>query len=135
MPNQFSREKRLFYIHIPLALILLFFACTQLRRDEEFDGSEDGDDEALVGGGSAAVRSRAHRLPGVRSGEFADERLQVTLVRATCVAMSPTARTFVAAATDGIQVYTLDETTHFDPFDLDLSITPDEAEKLTAYVL
>ena len=37
---------------------------------------------------------------------------------------APTGRQFAAATTEGLLLYTLDDTTLFDPFELDESVTP-----------
>ncbi len=40
------------------------------------------------------------------------------------VAFSPTGRAFCAASTEGLLVYSLDAAVKFDPFDLDVDVTP-----------
>jgi periodic tryptophan protein 2 len=40
------------------------------------------------------------------------------------VAFSPTGRAFCAASTEGLLIYSLDTTFQFDPFDLDITVTP-----------
>lgn len=45
--------------------------------------------------------------------------------RVAAVSFSPTGRAWAAATTEGIIIYSLDETLFFDPFDLDIEITPD----------
>jgi periodic tryptophan protein 2 len=41
-----------------------------------------------------------------------------------CVQFSPTGRAWAAASTEGLLIYSLDETVTFDPFDLTLDLTP-----------
>ncbi|EEH05332.1 periodic tryptophan protein [Histoplasma capsulatum G186AR] len=65
------------------------------------------------------------RLPGTRRGGDAGARTTRPEVRVTSVAFSPTGQSFCASSTEGLLVYSLDTTFVFDPFDLDLSITPD----------
>jgi periodic tryptophan protein 2 len=63
-------------------------------------------------------------LPGVQSGE----RSALTKkpeARTSCVRLSPTGRAWAAASTQGLLIYSTDETIHFDPFDLDMDITPE----------
>jgi len=45
-------------------------------------------------------------------------------VRVTGVSFAPTGRSFCAASTEGLLIYSLDTTPLFDPFDLDVSVTP-----------
>jgi periodic tryptophan protein 2 len=52
-------------------------------------------------------------------------------VRVTGVAFSPTGRAFCAASTEGLLIYSLDTTHLFDPYDLDVTVTPAS----TLYVL
>jgi periodic tryptophan protein 2 len=45
-------------------------------------------------------------------------------VRVTGVAFAPTGRSFCAASTEGLLIYSLDTIPLFDPIDLDLAVTP-----------
>jgi periodic tryptophan protein 2 len=63
-------------------------------------------------------------LPGTKRGD-AGARTTLPEIRVTAAAFSPTGRSFCAASTEGLLVYSLDTTFVFDPFDLDISITPD----------
>ncbi len=70
-------------------------------------------------------------LPGSGRGDFSSRRTRPA-VRVTAVAFSPTGRAFCAASTEGLLVYSLDSTLQFDPFDLDMDVTPASAlEALT----
>ncbi|KAI4097418.1 MAG: hypothetical protein LQ339_006736 [Xanthoria mediterranea] len=62
-------------------------------------------------------------LPGSGRGDFSSRRTRPA-VRVTAVAFSPTGRAFCAASTEGLLVYSLDSTLQFDPFDLDMDVTP-----------
>ncbi|MCJ1286074.1 hypothetical protein MMC26_005416 [Xylographa opegraphella] len=62
-------------------------------------------------------------LPGASRGDLSVRRTRPQ-VRVTALAFSPTARSFCAASTEGLLIYSLDNILQFDPFDLDLSITP-----------
>lgn len=61
-------------------------------------------------------------LPGARRGEGA--RKTRPEVRVPDVAFSPTGRAFCAATTEGLLIYSLDNVFQFDPFDLDITVTP-----------
>ncbi|KAF1833960.1 periodic tryptophan protein 2 [Decorospora gaudefroyi] len=61
-------------------------------------------------------------LPGAQKGIGA--RRTRPEVRVPAVAFSPTGRAFCAASTEGLLIYSLDNTFQFDPFDLDITVTP-----------
>ena len=62
-------------------------------------------------------------LPGATRGDLSTRKTRPE-VRVPAVAFSPTGRAFCAASTEGLLVYSLDTALQFDPFDLDLDITP-----------
>jgi periodic tryptophan protein 2 len=81
------------------------------------------------------------RLPGAQRGD-ASERQRRIEVRVPAVAFSPQGRAFCAASTEGLLVYALDRGVLFDPFDLDVDVTPEttllklkQGEYLTALVM
>ncbi|RMZ84087.1 hypothetical protein DV737_g1257, partial [Chaetothyriales sp. CBS 132003] len=65
-------------------------------------------------------------LPGVKRGKDATSRTIRPQVRVTSVRFAPTGRSFCAASTEGLLIYSLDNTAteDFDPFDLDIDVTP-----------
>ena len=63
-------------------------------------------------------------LPGSKRGDVGVRKLRPE-VRVTSVAFSPSGRNFCAATTEGLLVYGLDEGKRFDPFDLDVTVTPE----------
>eukprot|EP00960_Hanusia_phi_P025797 745887-Hanusia_phi.AAC.1 len=63
-------------------------------------------------------------LPGARRGQLSSSRKTAKAIRSTCLRFSPTGRAWAAATTEGLLIYSLDETSSFDPLDLDLDITP-----------
>ncbi|KAK5281565.1 U3 snoRNP protein [Exophiala xenobiotica] len=85
-------------------------------------------------------------LPGVKRGKDATARTLRTEVRVTGIEFAPTGRSFCAASTEGLLIYSLDNTgmEDFDPFDLDIDVTPQniraileqpEPERLKALVM
>ena len=62
-------------------------------------------------------------LPGSSRGDLSRRKARPE-VRVTAVGFSPTGRAFCAASTEGLLVYSLDHALQFDPFDLDITITP-----------
>ncbi|KAI8141777.1 WD40 repeat-like protein [Fennellomyces sp. T-0311] len=65
-----------------------------------------------------------HTLPGAQSGDLSVRRTRPE-VRSMAVRFSPTGRAWAAATTDGLMIYSLDDTILFDPFDLEIDITPE----------
>lgn len=63
-------------------------------------------------------------LPGASKGDLSKRKYRRD-VRCNCVRFSATGRSWAAATTEGLLVYSLDESTAFDPFDLDLDLTPE----------
>ncbi|KAL8696768.1 MAG: hypothetical protein Q9224_002631 [Gallowayella concinna] len=62
-------------------------------------------------------------LPGSGRGDLSSRKTRPE-VRVTAVAFSPTSRAFCAASTEGLLIYSLDSSLQFDPFDLDINVTP-----------
>ncbi|KAK5126215.1 hypothetical protein LTR08_004776 [Meristemomyces frigidus] len=62
-------------------------------------------------------------LPGSKRGDAAQRKV-APAVRVPGVAFSPTGRAFCAASTEGLLIYSLDAGVQFDPFDLDIDVTP-----------
>src|SRR5690606_17010926 len=67
-------------------------------------------------------------LPGATKGDLSVRKIRPE-VRVTGVQFGPTGSTFAAASTEGLLIYSLDNVTTFDPFDLDMDITPDNIVK------
>lgn len=70
-------------------------------------------------------------LPGAQRGDLSRRKYRQE-VRTKCVRFSPTGRSWAAASTEGLLIYSLDETIMFDPFDLDLELTPQSLLTLLA---
>ncbi|KAJ4468761.1 quinon protein alcohol dehydrogenase-like superfamily [Lentinula aciculospora] len=64
-------------------------------------------------------------LPGAQGGDLSVRRHK-RAARTKCVRFSPTGRSWAAASTEGLLIYSLDtpNTADFDPFDLSLDLTP-----------
>ncbi|KAK7730427.1 U3 snoRNP protein [Cytospora paraplurivora] len=62
-------------------------------------------------------------LPGSKRGD-PSARKSMPEVRVSGVAFSPAGTAFCAASTEGLLIYSLDNTLQFDPFDLNMEITP-----------
>jgi len=66
-----------------------------------------------------------HSLPGASrgAGDMSIRRYRQE-ARTKCVQFSPTGRAWAAASTEGLLIYSLDESVAFDPFDLSIDLTP-----------
>ncbi|QGI61777.1 hypothetical protein CEK27_005748 [Fusarium fujikuroi] len=62
-------------------------------------------------------------LPGSKRGDPSARR-KVPEVRVTGIGFSPAGTAFCAASTEGLLIYSLDQDIQFDPFDLNMEITP-----------
>uniref|UniRef100_A0A0B7A3F6 Small-subunit processome Utp12 domain-containing protein n=1 Tax=Arion vulgaris TaxID=1028688 RepID=A0A0B7A3F6_9EUPU len=67
---------------------------------------------------------KAIALPGVKRGDHSS-RFWRPEVRIYALQFSPTGRSWVACSTEGLLVYSLDQTLVFDPYDLEMDITPE----------
>ncbi|KAI9726081.1 MAG: hypothetical protein M1828_002089 [Chrysothrix sp. TS-e1954] len=75
-------------------------------------------------GEASDLENRIDRtLPGAKRGDLS-ERVTRPEIRVPSVAFSPTGRSFCAASTEGLLIYSLDNAFEFDPFDLDVTVTP-----------
>lgn len=64
-----------------------------------------------------------HALPGTTRGDMSKRRYRQE-ARTKCVRFSPTGRAWAAASTEGLLIYSIDDTLAFDPFDIDIELTP-----------
>ncbi|KAH8888717.1 WD40 repeat-like protein [Thozetella sp. PMI_491] len=75
-------------------------------------------------GDASDLEDRIDRsLPGAKRGDPSN-RKRMPEVRVNGVAFSPGGTSFCAASTEGLLIYSLDYTLQFDPFDLNMEITP-----------
>ena len=68
-------------------------------------------------------RQKDDSLPGTKRGDLSDRKVRLA-VRTKCTKFSPTGKAWAAATTEGLLIYSIDDFASFDPFDLDLEITP-----------
>lgn len=47
------------------------------------------------------------------------------IIRTKCLRIAPTGRSWAAATTEGVLLYSMDESFIFDPTDLDIDVTPE----------
>lgn len=63
------------------------------------------------------------QLPGVRKGDLGDRQAK-PVIAVYQIVFSPTMRSFAAATTEGVLIYSLDVTRHFDPYRLAIDVDP-----------
>ncbi|KAK2651515.1 hypothetical protein Ddye_011371 [Dipteronia dyeriana] len=51
-----------------------------------------------------------------------------SVIRTKCLRIAPTGRSFSAAMTEGVLVYSIDKSFIFDPSDLDIDVTPEAVD-------
>jgi len=106
--------------------------------------TEAGPIDLLDGAGEASdLEDRIDKsLPGASRGDMSARKARPE-IRVTGLSFSPTGRSFAAASTEGLLIYSLDHVVIFDPFDLDVDVTPattlstlrDEKDYLKALVM
>ncbi|EEC00465.1 WD-repeat protein, putative [Ixodes scapularis] len=70
-----------------------------------------------------AAQEAALSLPGVKKGDLSSRGFKPE-VRVSGVCFSPTGRSWAAVTTEGVLVYSLDQSLVFDPFELEQNVTP-----------
>ncbi|XP_074599677.1 periodic tryptophan protein 2 homolog isoform X2 [Brevipalpus obovatus] len=103
-----------------------------LTRNQSLEGIFDYISKrkrAEFGFNEALIRAREDgdyapiSLPGVKQGDVG-ERDANPIIATYCVQFSPTMRSFVAATTEGLLIYSLDTFDYFDPYELSEDVTP-----------
>ncbi|KAK2164936.1 hypothetical protein LSH36_57g02051 [Paralvinella palmiformis] len=109
----------------------------QITCNLSFDGTEEFLDRRKMTefGSLALVEERQDdddgkdiSLPGVRKGDMSSRHWKPE-VRVFSVSFSPTGRAWAATTTEGLLLYSLDNNLVFDPFDLEIDITPANVKK------
>lgn len=67
-------------------------------------------------------------LPGAQRGDASVRKVRPA-IKVSCLQYSPSGRSFAAASTEGLLIYSVDEFLLFDPFDLDVDITVDSIQE------
>uniref|UniRef100_H2YNV0 Small-subunit processome Utp12 domain-containing protein n=1 Tax=Ciona savignyi TaxID=51511 RepID=H2YNV0_CIOSA len=121
-----GQTKNVCVYHVENKLLMKKF---EISSNFSFDGMEEFLDKRKMTefGPSALIdmdTDEKIKLPGVRVGDmgaraFHDE------VRVSGVCFSPTGREWAAVSTEGLLIYSLDANLVFDPFNLDMDITPE----------
>ncbi|XP_023282855.1 periodic tryptophan protein 2 homolog [Seriola lalandi dorsalis] len=83
---------------------------------------------ALVDEGAGDGEGVNISLPGVKKGDMSSRHFKPE-IRVSSLRFSPTGRSWAATTTEGLLVYSLDGSMVFDPYDLDLDVTPASIRK------
>ncbi|XP_077422157.1 PWP2 small subunit processome component [Vanacampus margaritifer] len=83
---------------------------------------------ALVDDGAGDKDGVNISLPGVRRGDMSSRHFKPE-IRVSSLCFSPTGRSWAATSTEGLLIYSLDGALVFDPYDLDLDVTPASIRK------
>uniref|UniRef100_A0A8C3VAM5 Small-subunit processome Utp12 domain-containing protein n=1 Tax=Catharus ustulatus TaxID=91951 RepID=A0A8C3VAM5_CATUS len=83
---------------------------------------------ALIDEGGGGDEGVAIPLPGVKRGDMSYRHFKPE-IRVTCVRFCPTGRNWAATTTEGLLLYSLDSGLIFDPFELDIDVTPSNIRK------
>ncbi|XP_012530275.2 periodic tryptophan protein 2 homolog [Monomorium pharaonis] len=123
-----GRSKNVCIYNVQESILLKKYEITQNRS---LDGVDDVINRKYMSefGNRALIEHReggniSLRLPGVKSGDMASRRVKPE-VRVFCLQFSPTGQAWAAATTEGLLIYSLDVGLMFDPFQLELGVTPD----------
>ncbi|XP_060576398.1 periodic tryptophan protein 2 homolog [Ruditapes philippinarum] len=108
----------------------------EITCNMSFDGMEEFLDKRKMTefGSLSLVDSEEGKdlsLPGVKKGDMSSRHWKPE-VRVSSVRFSPTGRAWAATTTEGLLMYSLDSNLVFDPFDLDIDITPSNVKKTLA---
>jgi periodic tryptophan protein 2 len=106
--------------------VMDFLGSRGLKDVEPIEGEDDVDSDLeyeLSGKASRQGAAVREYTPGAQSGDLSHRRWKPQ-VRSKSIAFAPTGRAFSAVTTEGLLVFSIDESFVFDPFDLDVETTP-----------
>ncbi|KAG8926587.1 hypothetical protein FRC02_008788 [Tulasnella sp. 418] len=107
----------------------------QISENLSLEGTQEFLDNRMVteAGPLAAIDSRGDEsdledredktLPGASRGDLSVRRYRQE-ARVKSIRISPTGRSWAATTTEGLLIYSIDDTLMFDPFELDVDLTP-----------
>jgi len=121
-----GKSKNICIYHVGESLLVKKFEVTQNRS---FDAMDETINRRKMTefGNMALVEDREEgtglALPGTKKVDMSSRTFKPE-VRVTGLMFSPTGRSFVATSTEGLLVYSLDRRIVFDPYELQIEITP-----------
>lgn len=121
-----GKSKNICIYNVPESLLLKKFEVTQNRS---FDSMDETINKRKMTefGNMALVEDREDgtglKLPGTKKADMSSRTFRPE-VRVTGLRFSPSGRSFAATSTEGLLVYSLDRHLVFDPYELEMDITP-----------
>lgn len=80
---------------------------------------DDNDSDTEEGLDKQSQKKLAYDLPGSMPNNGRP------IIRTKCLRIAPTGRSWAAATTEGVLIYSMDDSFIFDPTDLDIDVTPE----------
>ncbi|RZC66734.1 hypothetical protein C5167_010421 [Papaver somniferum] len=116
---------RRFQITLNLSLdgVLDFLNSKKMTDAGPMDLIDDDDSDVEEGIDKQTRTKLAYNLPGSMPNNGRP------IIRTKCLKIAPTGRSWAAATTEGVLIYSMDESIVFDPTDLDMDVTPEAVEK------
>ena len=125
-----GRSKHICIYHVMEKILVKKFFITMNQSMDGFFDYINSRKKAEFGFNLATIKSRdeessfaAISLPGVAKNDFSERSLN-PIIAVFDLKFSPTMRTFAFASTEGVMIYTLDNSMAFDPYQLEADITP-----------
>ncbi|KAG7196594.1 hypothetical protein KM043_013084 [Ampulex compressa] len=126
-----GKSKHVCIYNVQEAVLLKKFVVTQNRSIDAVDDFVNRRKMTEFGNMALVEQREVHeggsvniKLPGVRSGDMTSRSVKPE-ARVFCLRFSPTGQAWAAATTEGLLIYSLDMSLVFDPFLLEVGITPD----------
>ncbi|XP_051135826.1 periodic tryptophan protein 2 [Andrographis paniculata] len=115
---------RRFQITLNLSLdgVLDFLNSKKMTEAGPLDLIDDDDSDTEEGIDKQTRNKLAYDLPGSMPNHGRP------IIRTKCLRIAPTGRSWAAATTEGVLLYSMDESFIFDPTDLDVDVTPEAVD-------
>ncbi|GAA0161732.1 hypothetical protein LIER_17979 [Lithospermum erythrorhizon] len=102
--------------------VLDFLNSKNMTEAGPLDLIDDDNSDTEEGVDKQTQKKLAYDLPGSMPNHGRP------VIRTKCLRIAPTGRSFSAATTEGVLVYSMDDSFIFDPTDLDIDVTPEAVE-------
>ncbi|KAL1551424.1 U3 snoRNP protein [Salvia divinorum] len=102
--------------------VLDFLNSKNMTEAGPLDLIDDDDSDIEEGVDKQSQKKLAYDLPGSMPNHGRP------IIRSKCLRIAPTGRSWAAATTEGVLIYSMDESFIFDPTDLDIDVTPEAVD-------